>query len=515
VKRQLRAPAEHGAVLIDPPPSEIAELVSQATQINLPDIQFNGLPFCEWRDLARRECTQIAQEFCGVGTAISAGPWFVGGHQPDLFHPGVWLKNFTLAALARKHNGVALNLLVDNDTLKHRFIRVPIWDGPQPEAGRVHLATVPFDSTTHEMPFEDSAIQDDTSFNSFAARIANVTHNWPETPIAGEFMRIARQVKSNRIGERFATARRGLEQSWGVRNLEVPVSVLAGTRSFAAFFQAIVSNAPRFHEIYNRHLGEYRARHRIRSANHPVPALSRDGEFWETAFWAWRAGDPRRGRLFAKLAGDALELRTDLGQRVEIEIQRLGDECPRILQSAFKIRPRALTTTLFARLALADVFIHGIGGAIYDELTDLISRDFFGSPPPPFAVATGTLRLPFALAPKPPAKWSKRDLIWKPQEYLQGRNGSQGLIEARNRLIAQQPATRKARRDRYHALRENLDQLAPFVAAVLEESNRLEQDANARNRANAILSSREYSFILHSERSLRQFFEEAAAQATS
>ena len=35
-----------------------------------------------------------------------------------------------------------------------------------------------------------------------------------------------------------------------------------------------------------------------------------------------------------------------------------------------KLRTRALTTTLFARLVLSDMFLHGIGGAKYDQVTD-------------------------------------------------------------------------------------------------------------------------------------------------
>ena len=43
------------------------------------------------------------------------------------------------------------------------------------------------------------------------------------------------------------------------------------------------------------------------------------------------------------------------------------------------MRTRALATTLFARLLLADVFIHGIGGAKYDQVTDEICEDFLAA----------------------------------------------------------------------------------------------------------------------------------------
>ena len=38
----------------------------------------------------------------------------------------------------------------------------------------------------------------------------------------------------------------------------------------------------------------------------------------------------------------------------------------------------------FSRFMLGDLFIHGIGGAKYDELGDEIARRFFGIEPPGF-----------------------------------------------------------------------------------------------------------------------------------
>ena len=42
----------------------------------------------------------------------------LAGHQPELFHPGVWIKNFALARLAREHGTVPLSLIIDSDTAR-------------------------------------------------------------------------------------------------------------------------------------------------------------------------------------------------------------------------------------------------------------------------------------------------------------------------------------------------------------------------------------------------------------
>ena len=40
----------------------------------------------------------------------------------------------------------------------------------------------------------------------------------------------------------------------------------------------------------------------------------------------------------------------------------------------WELRPRALTLTIWARLLIADLFVHGIGGAKYDRISDTMRR---------------------------------------------------------------------------------------------------------------------------------------------
>src|SRR5262249_57616239 len=88
-----------------------------------------------------------------------------------------------------------------------------------------------------------------------------------------------------------------------------------------------------------------------------------------------------------------------------------------------KIRSRALTTTLFARLFLAEAFIHGIGGAKYDELTDELLARFYPLDPPCFFVVSATLLLPFPRTNVTAEQHrrlarARRDVWWNPQRPL-------------------------------------------------------------------------------------------------
>ena len=65
------------------------------------------------------------------------GLFFLAGHQPELFHPGVWFKNFALGELGAAARGAAMNLVIDSDTLKSTALRCPCGtpDDPAPRLG--------------------------------------------------------------------------------------------------------------------------------------------------------------------------------------------------------------------------------------------------------------------------------------------------------------------------------------------------------------------------------------------
>src|SRR6202042_1418051 len=94
----------------------------------------------DWlRTHIRREVLTLAGKFLGrhglVGSPFdldavssSSRPLVVTGHQPELFHPGVWVKAFAASGIATAHQGVALNLIVDNDIPKSTSIQGPSID---------------------------------------------------------------------------------------------------------------------------------------------------------------------------------------------------------------------------------------------------------------------------------------------------------------------------------------------------------------------------------------------------
>jgi hypothetical protein len=449
------------------------------------------------------------------GEGETDAPFFLAGHQPSLFHPGVWVKNFALAGLARRHVGVAVNLIVDNDTLKSPSLRVPVPASaafPAP-----HAVSIAFDRWLPEVPFEERHVADAEMFNSFGDRVTEVLRGWGYEPIMHTFWPdVRRHVQaSGLIGEAFAAARRDLERNWGCYNLEVPLSLVCSGESFACFAGALLGDLPRFVDAYNDIVRGYRARNGIRSRHHPVPDLARDGDWLEAPLWGWRSGQQRRGRLFARICGDRLSLRAGEEEWPELPVPSRPDFLDGwrgLVAAGYKVRSRALTTTLFARLLLGDVFLHGIGGGKYDELTDELIRRFFHREAPGFMILSATRWLPlpgFDVEEDNRRRLLQylRDLRFNPQRHLTAEQ-STALAERlaeRQRWIEQQPADSKGRRHRFAALRRINEQLA----APLEEENANTRKELARVgaqlKANAVLHRRDYAFCLYPENVLRPF----------
>jgi hypothetical protein len=519
--RLLRAPQQHGAVLLEPPLPELQDHLAQGCSLDRSDLHLAGQPLPELRRQARRAAIAAAHGYLAeAGQALPhrhGEHVLVAGHQPELFHPGVWVKNFALCGLAREHGLVPLNLVVDNDTVKATALGLPCWHAEQAsQAESYRIDKIPFDHQATETPYEESPVLDEELFAALPEHAGRCTRCWPFTPLLADYWTLVmrHRQRTSLLGERLAAGRRDLEQRWGCGNLEVPVSRVCDTEPFAWFAGHLFADVQRFHTIYNDTVHEYRRVHGLRSRNHPVPDLARDGDWREVPFWAWRAGGKRRGRLFVRPAADRFELRSDreAWPALPAALTALVSTWQELRRQGFKIRSRALTNTLYTRLFVADTFVHGIGGGKYDELTDEIVRRFYGIEPPPFVVLSATLLLPLTTFPATmPQRYEMaqrlRDLHWNPQRHLAPTvdGPARELAAQKKRLLAE--LTEPIGRERHRALRQLTEQLEPFVHPAQQAIGSRLAEVDAELRANAVLRRRDFAFCLYPEALLRSFCE--------
>lgn len=519
----LRSPAGDGAVLAEPPlPRTSSALDANIDRLRHWDHDFQGRRAGRLRAMARSQVLALARGYHErYGLDIPATPPTLGrvvatGHQPELFHPGVWVKNFAVAGLARRPNTTGLNLIVDNDIPKGPSIRVPFRDGD-----KLRAKPVAFDIWAGEAPYEDQTVQDEAMFAGFVAAVQAQAGDLLPDPMLDSFWPrvLRRRGDTDRVGLRFALARREVEAEWGVRNWEIPLSQVCSTEAFGWFAAHLLAHLPRFQATHNAALARYRAAYGIRSKNHPVPALGRQGEWLEAPFWVWRSEAPRRKPLMVRQLATTLELRI-AGEDAVVATLPLGpdrDACCSIepladlARGGIRLRTRALTTTLFARYILGDLFVHGIGGAKYDELGDELARGFFGIEPPTFLTLSLTQWLGL---PDDPASAGQlravertiRDLEFNPDRHLGEPRpaAARAAVEAKWAAIEGEVATRAQRKARIRVIRQANHELLPFVADQRQALLGQQADLEAGLRLNAVARSREYAFPLHSAGRLRE-----------
>jgi hypothetical protein len=545
--RRLSAPRADGGVLIDPDWSAIPGLIesNRAAAATSGHISVAGQSLSSFAAAARERLITEAVDYTGEYRHVSIPSEvrfhhldriLLAGHQPELFHVGVWAKNFALAGLAKKTGSWAVNLVIDGDTIKSPSIRVPTGSLEEPRA-----ESVPFDAATDEIPWEERGVVDQALFESFGRRAAETIRPFVAEPL---LERVWPQIvdltrRTGRIGLGIAQTRHVLEGEWGIETLEFPQSRLCDTSEFRFFAWHLLSELPRFVEVHNRTLVEYRRQENIRSTHHPVAALEKSNEWLEAPLWMWTTDAPHRRRPLVRRVGDEIEITDRV--HVTFRLPATGADAPRksieILaeqaQRGVKIRSRALITTMYARLILSDLFIHGIGGGKYDELTDLLIERFFNIKPPGYVVATATRRLPtfgsngalishqlpddemvFDEAAVRRKLW---ELTYHPERSIDLASLPQGddaavraerMIAEKQSLtsadVAQLPPGASARA-RCHAIRAINEQLQEFVAPQREAWKARQAVAQQAERAQAILGSREYSAYLFPEDDLRNF----------
>ena len=519
--RRLRAPTDDGAHLVEPPLEDVGSILADNQSAPAADCDLIGRSISELRHEAKRDLLAAAQSYVGQYVDIerleSAAdvPVILTGHQAQLFHPGVWYKNFLAEHIARQHGGVALHIIIDADLFGSPSIRVPTGTVDAPR-----WQTIEFDSPTDKMPAEERRLLDADRFSSFGKQVQQAIEPLVTNPLVASLWPTAveRSRQTEVLGQCLAQSRHIVERQWGSKTLEIPQSTASDLNAFAWLTAHLLTNLPRLHEVYNNAARDYRREHRIRTNAHPVPDLREEGDWLEAPFWIWTNDDPSRRPLWVSRRGkltvsDRAGSEHELGTSADADGDHIVERLTALRAQGVKIRPRALINTLYCRLLLSDLFIHGIGGAKYDQLTDQIIVEFFGVAPPAYGVATGTLRLPIE-RPRVSIEDARgldhelRGLTYHPETFLDGSSRDDAevarWVEQKRRWIATTQTPANARQ-RYLEIREANTALQSAVASKRARLLKCRDEVATALKADALIGSREWSFCLYPEDQLRSF----------
>ncbi|MBT3881309.1 MAG: hypothetical protein HON76_03865 [Candidatus Scalindua sp.] len=537
--KSFTTPKQNKEIFIDPAHEDIPRLIDiNKERFQSYNFDINNIPFSQFREQVRSDTLKKAgkytEKICSLCTKLNItgtenlsninDPYtpekeiIQTGHSPTLAHPGVMIKHTLVNSIAKKVNAVGINMVVDNDASNDNCLNIP--DINVPDSSVEKIEYIP---GLRNLAFEEIRYADSTQLTAFKESVLKALHNPDMKKTFEGFMDVVLKLAGETLqfSDLFTFARHAFLTRFGISNLEIPVSSISETDSFLNFFLHITANAKSFVETYNTKLREYRILKKISSKANPLPDLMEKGDVVEMPFWMWREGGSRKS-LFVSVANESRisilsENETvthfDFGERGNSSenLERLKE----VISEGIKIRPKAIANTMYSRMFFSDLFIHGIGGAKYDLITDEIIREFFGVEPPEYATISATLHLPYK-----PFNVSKEDVIAlkhiiKDMGYNPDRYASDEFMEdaemrsmasEKKELITKTSHDSKEKYQTFDKIKQLNCLMKEKISPLIKEKEKEIENLENRLKHNSIVTNRDYPFCIYPESRLGGLF---------
>jgi hypothetical protein len=324
---------------------------------------------------SRQELLRIAHSYTVETLRLHSGldasePVIVTGHQANWHHCGILAKDVAACRFARDTNGCAVHLVLDHD-ITDTSVMLPV----QRQDGTWHRFKVAIPSRRIDL------VEIARTFPSGSL----CSGIWPQAADLSGFANTASAI---------TCLHAALHSALGLKMLYLPVSLLSESEAFLNFVCSVISNAGLFAATYNNAIEEHLLARKI-DRRRTLRALVVDAQahLIELPFWLID-GQGERTSLRVTSATDTITI-TNVGtlESADSNAVRLKTV---LKASGYSIRPKAVTLTLFARLYLADWFVHGLGAAAYEYITDHVLENFYRLTDHAFGTATATMTLPLA-----------------------------------------------------------------------------------------------------------------------
>ncbi|MCH8965693.1 MAG: hypothetical protein IIB58_12070 [Planctomycetes bacterium] len=498
----LQTPPRSGDVLIEPGYDSFRSMIeSNMTRTTSREVTICGVAFDEYRRMVREALALSVDK-----------PIIAHGHQPEFYHCGVWAKGVVCQRLADDFGAQAVDVLIDYDKVKQRHLQVPFAN-----SGRVRVAHVPIEEKQTAAYFEQLPAWNEADCARFGREIAEANEEGSRSSLMPILLDGFRRARSPRDWvSQFGFATQLIDQSFGI----APRRVRASEIDYGCFLADLLGNAHRFATSYNTALEAYRREFGIKGTRHPIPNLHINANSVELPFWIFDESGIRH-RLFVRDQEDCLQVLA--GEQVvesyapaDLQKWSRAEPCLLDLTTAYRIRPRALSFTIWARLFLSDFFIHGIGGAKYDRIADGIIREYFGIEPPEFCCVSATLWLEFprydvGREDMLRVRHQLRDTQWNPQRCAVATDAARELISVRENLVNESlrlrretPRDHGARAEAFQRIRSINQRLTACCEAQVFDTRERCSTLEWQLKSNQAANSREYFYGLFSREQLAE-----------
>ena len=379
------------------------------------------------------------------------------GHQAWLWHPGILAKLFAMQAAAELFRGRMCYFVVDQDV--HEAL---MFEQPRLEGDRLTVEHIRLGEQQADVP---TGLHPPVKLNTSQVRDERVREALDATT-------------GDSLAEQMTSALMDLIDPLMGKAPVRYVSKLPEDARYRSFVELMIADARGCAEAYNATLRE--------AAVHDVAALRVGDESVELPLWHCAWGKPRR-RVYV----------SD-GKPVGAN----GDE----ISSDALLLPRALTLSAVIRSLYSALFIHGIGGGVYDRATEQWWQKWRGEALSPMAVVSADLTLDFDV---PVAGRAELDrAIWR-RHHLR-----HNLDPDKGELLRQMSASndRAERAAVFRAIHEANAHAAAADPKPLREADRAIARARAGLANAAAAAKRDWCFALYPREKLIALCDAIAAR---
>lgn len=454
------------SVRIEPPPASWGDLIARREERPL-----LGQPMQHWRAITRREL--LGHAFSNVVST---------GHQAGFWHPGILAKYLALDRAGESLQADALvEILVDQDVNDLRMLRVPVIDSDGVLTARdLPWTHWPEDEATLPAQRQPPILAEPGAWRLPRGETFAVASNEPQCRVMGRSLVLQRTAPSRAAQFALAAAMlrgvgfanrdmlpidRPTDDPWRERRFLIEASSLARTSLWQALMAELRHNPRAAWEAHNRAVagqpdaGIVPLEHRA-SAGCEIPCwlISRDGQ---------------RHRAF------------------EHDLHR----------SDSLLWPRALLMTGFVRLVLADLFIHGQGGYVYDRITEAWFAEWLDCNLAPDTMVTATQTLDFGREPVDDrelarALWLAHHVPFNVDRFLEDPLPLHGRTQWL-REIESLPRRGSERRELFERMRLQQHRLAAEHSHLIESARENLRITRRRVGETALINDRTWAFALH------------------
>ena len=458
-------PKHHNEKLISPPFEELGAAVeSNRRRMEGYGFSLGGESFPDFRLRAREE----------VLSAPPTRPVVLSAHQPGIPHMGVVEKLRLLQTLSA--GNFASHIVLDTDEIEDVSAIIPLTRNGDRETKEFYLHR----SATPRAIFTIPAPRKEALGGTFS-EMARCLESTGSESIARSFQwfrKIHEDVYDydSNLGSLLASYLRRFFDYKGIR--ETTMSSICRTDSWRAFVRSVTDNIDGFSKAYNGCLGQFRKERNIKTPHSPFPDLLRSGEKMELPFWSVGEGG-RRSRPFVLESGELVDAR--------------GEK-----PGGSFLLPRAMTFTIFARLFLCDLFIHGTGGGNYDRATDMIIREYFGVEPPAYCVTTATIYPDLPMVREIELKIRRlkeklREMKQHPKKYADPSRAAT-LLKEKARITSSRAG--KLGRETHMRIKEINGKLRGKIAGLTDETEKKLEELEKIEKAERPWRRRDFPYFL-------------------